>query len=86
LKLVDGVLHISSSSPELGEAAESMSVNQDGEDVQVGFSARYLIDALTAMHESESVSVKLAGELGPGLFIGDYDEQYSCVVMPMRFE
>ena len=85
-KLVSGTLLVSSSSAEYGEASESVEVQQDGEDVTIGFSARYLLDLLTAMGSSETVDVRLNGELGPGLFTGNADELYSCIVMPMRFE
>ncbi len=85
-KLIDGNLVISSSSPEYGEASESVEVAQDGEDVTIGFSARYVLDLLSAMSGAEEVTIKLKGELGPGLFSGPQDELYKCIVMPMRFE
>lgn len=85
-KLDNGTLMVSSSSPEYGEAVETISVNQEGEDVQIGFSARYVQDLLSAMSASEQVSIHFVGELGPGSFVGDSDEQYRCIVMPMRFE
>ncbi len=85
-KLLDGNLLVSSSSPEYGEASESLAVEQNGEDVTIGFSARYLMDLLSAMSASEMITIKLKGELGPGVFIGSGDELYSCIVMPMRFE
>jgi DNA polymerase-3 subunit beta len=86
LNLVNGILNVSSSSPEHGEASDSLNVEQDGEDVAIGFSARYLMDILNAMSNSETISVRLNGDLGPGVFYGDSDESYRCIVMPMRFE
>lgn len=86
LKLVDGNLLISSSSPEYGEASETVEVKQTGEDVSVGFSSKYLVDLLNAMSSSETIIVKLSGELGPGVFCSSEDELYTCIVMPMRFE
>jgi DNA polymerase-3 subunit beta len=85
-RLISGILTVSSSSPEFGEASESIEVKQDGEDVTMGFSARYLQELLSAMPLSSEVIVKLSGEVGPGLFQGSEDELYSCIVMPMRFE
>ena len=79
-------LLLSSSSPEYGEALESVDIEQKGGDVTVGFSAKYLLDVLSAMSQSEEVSVKLKGELGPGLFSGNSDKDFDCIVMPMRFE
>lgn len=85
-RLVAGNLVVSSSSPEYGEASEALSVSQTGEDITIGFSARYILELLNAMPLSSEVSVHLNGELGPGVFKGSEDELYSCVVMPMRFE
>jgi DNA polymerase III subunit beta len=79
-------LIVSSSSPEHGEASESLTVKKEGKDVAIGFSARYIIELLTAMPNSQTITVKLNGELGPGVFLGNDDEQYRCIVMPMRFE
>lgn len=85
-RLVGENLVVSSSSPEYGEATESLIVKQTGQDVTIGFSARYVLDLLTAMDGSEMVAVKLSGELGPGVFVGSADDHFTCIVMPMRFE
>ena len=85
-KLVDGTLFISSSSPEYGEASETVAVSQTGENITIGFSARYVLDILAAMETSETIKLKLSGELGPGVFMGEVDDFYTCIVMPMRFE
>lgn len=85
-KLVDQNLLISSSSSEYGEATETVAVTQKGPDITIGFSSKYIIDLLNAMSLSEQITVKLNGELGPGVFKGSADELYSCIVMPMRFE
>ena len=87
LKVLGGNLTVSSSSQECGEASETISIiSQEGEDLTIGFSARYLLELLGAMEDSNTVTVKLNGEFGPGLISGDGDEFYQCMVMPMRFE
>lgn len=78
-------LIISSSSPEYGEAREVVDVQHEGDDVKIGFSARYLLDALGTMSDSKEVTVNLDGNIGPCEFIGSEDENYRAVVMPMRF-
>ena len=79
-------LTLSSSSPEYGEATESVSMEKDGEDLTIGFSARYLMDVFNALQEHETVTIKLNGDLGPGMFLGGEDDAFTCIVMPMRFE
>lgn len=85
-KLTNGTMVISSSSQEYGEASETLDVVQDGEDLTIGFSSRYVIDLLNAMSQSETIEIRFKGELGPGLFSGSSQEHYTCIVMPMRFE
>ena len=84
-KLTDGNFVIMSQSSDNGEASETLSVNQVGENVSIGFSARYLIELLSAMSTSKIIKVKFNGELGPAVFQGVEDEDFSCIVMPMRF-
>lgn len=85
-RLFDNTLTVSSSSPEFGEASESLAVEQKGDNITIGFSSRYVTDLLTAMERSDGVTVKFSGDLGPAIFVGSEDEDYTCVVMPMRFE
>ncbi len=82
----DSELNISSSSPEHGEASEQIPIVQDGDNVTIGFSARYVIDVLNTMGDSDNVKIFLSGSLGPGVFQSDKDELFRCIVMPMRFD
>jgi len=85
-RMTGGEIFISSSSAEYGEGAESISVDQDGDDVTIGFSARYMLDLLSVMQNLEKVRIKFSGEEGPAIFCDDKDEEFSCILMPMRFE
>ncbi len=79
----DGSLAVSSSNPDLGEARDEVGVEYKGEDISLGFNARYLMDALTAM-SSEKVVLALQDPLSPTLLKEEGREDYRCVVMPMR--
>lgn len=83
-RLDDGNLIIISVSPEHGEATETLTVKQTGENVSIGLSAKYLLDLLNAMSDSKTIKVKFNGECGQVIFVGTADEDYSCIVMPMR--
>jgi len=76
-------LAISSSNPDLGEARDEINAEYTGEDLSVGFNARYLMDALDAM-TSEKVVFALQDSLSPTLLREEGNEEYKCVVMPMR--
>ncbi len=74
---------LESQNPEVGDAYEELSVESKIKDLQIGYNARYLIDALGAM-DGESVDVYLKDNLSSGVFKPKDDPDYLCVVMPMR--
>jgi DNA polymerase III subunit beta len=85
LRLEKGELKISASSTETGESEDSIEVAYDGEVMQIGFNAQYLIDFIRA---TGSCDVKLelkdaqsAGQLRPA---EGEDYKYRYIVMPMR--
>ncbi len=79
----DSALAVSSSSPDLGEARDEVGVEYKGEEMSLGFNARYLMDALGAM-SAELVVFSLQDPLSPTLLTEEGKEDYRCVVMPMR--
>jgi DNA polymerase-3 subunit beta len=76
---------MSASSPEYGEAKESIEKEFNGDPISIGFNAQYLLDFLGAT-EDGPISFELkdeqsAGQLRP---IADESSRYRYVVMPMR--
>lgn len=78
-----GRLLISCVNMDLGEAHEEVEITYTGDGVKIGFNARYIIDFLNAV-DSEMVTLHLTDPLSPAIFRAAGDEQYSCVIMPMR--
>ncbi|MBM4136936.1 MAG: DNA polymerase III subunit beta [Nitrospira sp.] len=76
-------LVISSSNPDIGEAREEVAIDYTGDKISLGFNARYMIDVLGAMM-SEQVILELQDQLSPVLVREEGNEDYRCVVMPMR--
>lgn len=83
IDIAEGSLAVSSSNPDLGEARDEVGAEYKGEDISAGFNARYLMDALDAM-TSERVVFALQDPLSPTLLKEEGNEDYRCVVMPMR--
>lgn len=83
IDLSGGSMKFSASSPDVGEAEDVIEVNYSGEELAIGFNARYLLDALSAV-DGEDVAVELKDGLSPTLIKGIDDDTYKCVVMPMR--
>lgn len=77
-------LRISSSSPELGDSTEELQIEYKGEPLSVGFNAKYVLDILAAVEESQKFIFELHGELGPGKIYPENDEACIAIVMPMR--
>jgi DNA polymerase-3 subunit beta len=69
--------------PDIGEAREEIAAQYKGEQMTVGYNARYMLDILHAI-EGETVSMKLQEPLSPALLVSPETEGYTCVVMPMR--
>jgi DNA polymerase III subunit beta len=84
LALASGALTVSSTSPEMGEASESIDVDYRGEEFAVGFNAAYLLQALTVIPAESEIDLGLSDEASPGLLRTPSDSEFSYVVMPMR--
>ncbi len=76
-------MEISSSNPEYGEAKEQVDIKYDGDEVSVGFNARFLIDILNVI-DSDQVSLAIKDQLSPGVLTPHNDTDFLAVVMPMR--
>jgi DNA polymerase-3 subunit beta len=73
---------LSSSSPDVGQAVETVEARYEGDDLTVAFNPGYLIDGLTAA-VGESVRVDVRDGLKPGVVRGE-DEGFTYLVMPVR--
>ncbi len=81
-----GRVEVSSQSPELGEAKESIEAGYDGDEIQIGFNGQYLLDFLNAANTTE-IRFELKDDSSQGLLrpADEGDERdYRYVVMPMR--
>jgi DNA polymerase-3 subunit beta len=78
-----GGITLVSDTTELGAANEEIPIEFDGEEVFIGLNARYVLDILSAV-EQEEVTLNLKDENHSCLVTVDKDEDYLCIVMPMR--
>jgi len=83
LLLRQGNLDISSSNPELGDAREDLDIDYAGQEISIGFNARYLLDILQAQKQ-EQVILQIRDNMSPGLITPGDDKDYLAVIMPMR--
>lgn len=76
---------VTSSSPEVGEATETLAVDYQGEPLQICFNAQYVLDFL-GVANSENVSLEFKDEMSQAVMrpVGSDGCDYTYVIMPMR--
>jgi DNA polymerase-3 subunit beta len=83
LVLSSGRLQILAHNPEQEEAQEELSVDYQGEPIEVGFNVNYLIEATSALTSSQVVLG--LSDPSSSCLIHDPDSEYPrYVIMPMR--
>jgi DNA polymerase-3 subunit beta len=83
LKTEDGSLKITASSQEVGAVEEALPMRLEGEDAEIAFNARYMLDMLDAVDASE-IAMELSGPLNSGALKPVGDDSYLYVLMPMQ--
>ena len=87
VKLQIGKNHvdITSSSPEVGEATETLAVEYTGDDVEICFNAQYVLDFL-GVADSDGVKLHLKDEMSQAVMtpVESNGCDYTYVIMPMR--
>ena len=80
-----GKVDVTSSSPELGEAHETLPVDYDGTSLQICFNAQYVLDFL-AVVATDVVALELKDEVSQAVMtpVGAEGYDYTYVIMPMR--
>jgi DNA polymerase III subunit beta len=80
----DGI-EISASSPEYGEAKETIERDYKGEPISIGFNSSYMLDFLAAAADGP-VSIELKDEQSAGQMrpLADESYRYRYIIMPMR--
>jgi len=84
LQLDGQKLELTTINPDVGEAAEELDVEYDGEPVSIGFNARYLLDVLSVLPSEKRIEMGFNDEVSPGLIRSAGDADYCYIVMPMR--
>jgi DNA polymerase-3 subunit beta len=83
LTLSNGTMRFASESPDSGEGFDEFPVDYDGNDLTIGFNARYFLDVLGAL-DSDQVDLGIGGELDPVVIRAHGTNDYLAVIMPMR--
>ena len=91
LRFEQGQVTLSAQTPDVGEASESLPVNYQGDELEIGFNPQFLQDGLESV-ESDELQLKLITALRPGLIetVADGDGEdaapgsFLYLIMPVR--
>lgn len=83
VKIQNGELTVSCINPEAGEVTDDVPVEYSGPDMEIGFNAKYIIEALSSITDN-NVMIKFTDPLSPTLITGMQNDSHQCVIMPMR--
>ena len=83
LSFSQGELKISASTPDVGDAEETMPAAFDGEPLEIGFNPEFLRDGIESV-EGDEVLLRLISPLRPGLLQPVEGDDFRYLVMPIR--
>ncbi len=83
VSFASGLMTLFSSSPDYGEASEELPARYEGETINTGFNARYLLDVFNVM-DGETISLQMETPLSPCLIQEPESLGFKCVVMPIK--
>ncbi len=82
LTIKDGEMAINSNS-EIGDVNETIQTEIVGEDLNIAFNSRYILDGIKII-DSEEIELKFMGSLNPCIINPVDDENYTYLVLPVR--
>lgn len=86
ISIAAGLLRLESERAEFGDVIDEVPVEYGGEEIKIGFNAKYLLDVLAVTGQTEKVRMRLKGSLNPCIIEVPEDTGFLSVVMPLRIE
>jgi DNA polymerase-3 subunit beta len=85
MKFEPGRVHLNVLTPDLGEGHDELEVGYEGEELEIGFNANYLLEVLRHIPSDEvKVAFKAPERAATIEPAGDDPVDYLCLVMPLR--
>ena len=79
LEISQGEAVVTSNNPDLGDARDELDIDYAGENLSIGFNAKYVLEALGSLHAKE-IRLGLQGDLSPATLVPTNDEEALAVV------
>ena len=78
-----GNITVIANNPDQGSATESISIEYDGDEIEIGFNSKYVLDVARQV-KGKSMLIKLSDPVSPTIVIDEEDKHALFVLMPMR--
>lgn len=85
LSITKDKIVVSANAPSVGENTIEVDAKTTGEENEIAFNARYLLDLLSNT-TSENMSFEMTGPLNPGVFREVGDDSFMHLIMPIRVQ
>lgn len=85
MMIAENKLILESEKAEYGEVSDKIEIEYSGDNFQIGFNAKYLLDVLNVLSGTE-VRLELKSAMNPCLIKDPTDESFLSVIMPLRIE
>ena len=83
LHVADSTLTLMAQTAEVGDSEAPLTASVTGDDLQIAFNAKYMLDALAVL-DSDTVQLSFNGSLQPGVIRPAGRDDYLCIIMPVR--
>ena len=83
MEVAEGKLTLSANSPESGSAVEELAVSYHGEELEIGFNSRYLLD-IAGQVDGDVARFSMSDAVSPTIVEDGGDTTSLFVLMPMR--
>lgn len=80
-----GRVILTANSPQVGENSSEIEAKTEGEDVEIAFNFRFLLDFLTSV-KGDKIVFETSGPLNPGVFRLEGDDSFLHIIMPVRVQ
>ena len=82
-KLLKNILNLNTINNESSTASEDLKINYDGDEVEIGFNSKYIMDIVNNL-EDEEISINLKDNTSPIIALENSNNNLVYVLMPMR--
>ena len=79
----EATITLSATTQDVGGASEAIHVQAEGQEVEIAFSASFLVEGLNAA-TTDTMTLEISSPLKPGVLKSTGEESFSYILMPVR--